>query len=406
MLRVSSIFSQMLQLFSRAEFERAVIEHRAERHARGFTCWGQFVAMLFCHLGRAQSLREICGGLRATEGKLRHLGLPDAPKRSTLAYANEHRPWQLYRSVFYQLLSRCREVAGSHGFRFKNPLLSLDASLIELCATVFDWAQYRRTKGAVKLHLLLDHQGLLPSYAVVTEGRVHESRIARTLRFEPGTIVVFDRGYNDYAWFAALDAAGVFFVTRMKDNTDYGVVERRPIPERGSVQRDEIIFLYKAAREGGRDLFLRRLEVWDEPQQRTLVFLTNHRRFAASTIAAIYKSRWQIELFFKALKQNLRIKTFVGTSPNALQVQVWTALIALLLLKYLQLRARFGWSLSNLAALLRQQLFVYRDLWQWIDQPFQPPPLLDAVAEQIPLSWSTNLDSRNANLNREPQPGV
>jgi len=405
-LRVSSIFSQMLQLFSRAEFERAVIEHRAERHARGFTCWGQFVAMLFCHLGRAQSLREICGGLRATEGKLRHLGLPDAPKRSTLAYANEHRPWQLYRSVFYQLLSRCREVAGSHGFRFKNPLLSLDASLIELCATVFDWAQYRRTKGAVKLHLLLDHQGLLPSYAVVTEGRVHESRIARTLRFEPGTIVVFDRGYNDYAWFAALDAAGVFFVTRMKDNTDYGVVERRPIPERGSVQRDEIIFLYKAAREGGRDLFLRRLEVWDEPQQRTLVFLTNHRRFAASTIAAIYKSRWQIELFFKALKQNLRIKTFVGTSPNALQVQVWTALIALLLLKYLQLRARFGWSLSNLAALLRQQLFVYRDLWQWIDQPFQPPPLLDAVAEQIPLSWSTNLDSRNANLNREPQPGV
>ncbi len=396
----------MLQLFSRAEFERAVIEHRAERHARGFTCWGQFVAMLFCHLGRAQSLREICGGLRATEGKLRHLGLPDAPKRSTLAYANEHRPWQLYRSVFYQLLSRCREVAGSHGFRFKNPLLSLDASLIELCATVFDWAQYRRTKGAVKLHLLLDHQGLLPSYAVVTEGRVHESRIARTLRFEPGTIVVFDRGYNDYAWFAALDAAGVFFVTRMKDNTDYGVVERRPIPERGSVQRDEIIFLYKAAREGGRDLFLRRLEVWDEPQQRTLVFLTNHRRFAASTIAAIYKSRWQIELFFKALKQNLRIKTFVGTSPNALQVQVWTALIALLLLKYLQLRARFGWSLSNLAALLRQQLFVYRDLWQWIDQPFQPPPLLDAVAEQIPLSWSTNLDSRNANLNREPQPGV
>jgi len=232
----------MLPLFSRAEFERAVGEHQAERHARGFTCWGQFVGVLFCHLGRAQSLREICGGLAASEGKLRHLGLPDAPRRSTLAYANEHRPWQLYRSVFYQLLGRCREVAGTHGFRFKNKLLSLDATLIELCATVFDWAQYRRTKGAVKLHRLLDHRGLLPSYAVVTEGRVHESRIARSLRFEPGPIVVFDRGYNDFAWFAALDRDGVFFVTRMKDNTDYGVVERRPLPERGPVQRDEIIF--------------------------------------------------------------------------------------------------------------------------------------------------------------------
>src|ERR1035437_4024304 len=242
----------MLQLFSRQEFEQAVAEHRAERHARGFSCWGQFLAMLFCHLGRAQSLREICGGLAASEGKLRHLGLPDAPKRSTLAYANEHRPWQLYRAVFYQLLGRCHEASGPHGFRFKNKLLSLDATLIELCASVFDWAQYRRTKGAVKLHLLLDHQGLLPSFALVTEGRVHESRVARTLRFDPGTIVV---------------------------------------SERGPVQRDEIVFLYKLARSGERDLFLRRVEVWDESQQRTLVFLTNHRGFAASPIAAIYRQR-------------------------------------------------------------------------------------------------------------------
>lgn len=387
MTRVSSIFSQMLQLFSRTEFERAVVEHRAERHARGFSCWGQFVAMLFCHLGRAQSLREICGGLAASEGKLRHLGLPDAPKRSTLAYANEHRPWQLYRTVFYQLLSRCREVAGTHGFRFKNKLLTLDATLIELCASVFDWAQYRRTKGAVKLHLLLDHQGLLPSFALITEGCVHESRVARSLRFEPGTIVVFDRGYADYDWFAALDAQGVFFVTRLKENADYGVVERRPVPESSAVRRDEIIFLYKAARGGHLDLFLRRIEVWDEEQKRILVFLTNHRGFAASTIAAVYRQRWQIELFFKALKQNLRIKTFVGTSSNALQIQIWTALIALLVLKYLQLRARFGWSLSNLTALLRQQLFVYRDLIAWIDEPFQPPPLLDLAAEQLVLSW-------------------
>ncbi len=184
----------MLQLFSRAEFERAVVEHRAERHARGFSCWGQFVAMLFCHLGRAQSLREICGGLAASEGKLRHLGLPDAPKRSTLAYANEHRPWQVYRSVFYQLLGRCREVAGGHGFRFKNKLLSLDATLIELCATVFDWAHYRRTKGAVKLHLLLDHQGLLPSCAVITEGRVHGDTFYVRLHAVSHTLANFEQG--------------------------------------------------------------------------------------------------------------------------------------------------------------------------------------------------------------------
>jgi hypothetical protein len=332
-------------------------------------------------------LREICGGLAASEGKLRHLGLPDAPKRSTLAYANEHRPWALYRSVFYQLLGRCREVAGSHGFRFKNKLLTLDATLIELCASVFDWAQCERTKGAVKLHLLLDHQGLLPGFALITEGRVHESRVARSLRFEPGTIVVFDRGCADYDWFATLNAEGAFFVTRMKDNADYGVVERRPVPEHGAVRRDEIIFLYKAVRRENYDLFLRRIEVWDEEQQRGMVFLTNHRVFAASTIAAVYRQRWQIELFFKALKQNLRIKTFVGTSPNALPIQIWTALIALLVLKYLQLRARFGWSLSHLAALLRQQLFVYRDLFAWIDEPFQPPPLLDPGTEQLALIW-------------------
>jgi len=251
----------------------------------------------------------------------------------------------------------------------------------------------------VKLHLLLDHQGLLPSYAVVTEGRVHESRVARTLRFEPGTIVVFDHGYNDYAWFAALDANGVYFVTRIKDNTDYGVLERRPVLERGLVQRDEIIFLfYKLAQRGTRSVPAPHRGLGPSPATH-LGVSQHHPDFAASTIAAVYRQRWQIELFFKALKQNLRIKTFVGTSANALQIQLWTALIALLVLKYLQLRARFGWSLSNLAALLRQQLFVYRELWEWIDQPFQPPPLLATAVVQIPLSWSSNLDSRNANLN-------
>lgn len=390
MNRVCSIFSQMLQLFSRLQFESAVRQHKAERHARGFTCWGQFVAMLFCQLGHAQSLREICGGLAASEGKLKHLGLPAAPARSTLGYANEHRPWQLYQTVFQQLLEKCQQVVASapgkkkRKFRFKNRLLSLDATVIALCVSAFDWAQFRRTKGAVKLHLLLDHDGHLPSFAVVTEGKLHEVQVARQLHFAPGTILAIDRGYTDYEWFARLSEEKVYFVTRLKDNADYAVVEEREIPQRKGVRRDQVIFFYKLARTGV-DCFFRRVEYYDEKTDARLVFLTNHLSLAAATVAAVYKERWAIELFFKALKQNLRVKTFIGTSENALQIQIWTALIALLLIKYLQLRATFGWSLSNLVSLLRQQLFVYRDLWAWIDNPFQPPLLVTPALEQLPL---------------------
>ena len=210
MSQVCSIFSQLLKLFPRAEFEQAVRQHRGERHARGFTCWGQFVAMLFCQLGRAQSLREICGGLAASQGKLRHLGLSAAPPRSTLAYANRQRPWQIYETVFQQLLAKCRGAAPGHKFRFKNKLLSLDASVIDLCASLFDWAQFRRTKGAVKLHLVLDHDGYLPSFCVVTDGKTPDLAPARQMLFDPGTIVVFDRGYNDLRLVRRAERAGRF----------------------------------------------------------------------------------------------------------------------------------------------------------------------------------------------------
>jgi hypothetical protein len=389
--RVSSIFSQILQLIPRLEFESAVRQHHAERHARGFTSWGQFIAMLFCQLGHAKSLREICGGLAASEGKLRHLGLPTAPSRSTLAYANEHRPWQLHRTVFEQLLAKCQILVASQPetrkkrkFRSKNALLSVDATVIDLCATMFDWAKFRLTKGAVKLHLLLDHDGYLPSFAVITEGKKHEVRVARQMQFAPGAILVFDRGYTDYQWFMSLTKQGVYFVTRLKENADYGVVEKREVPQRRGVLRDEVIFLYKLA-QSSKEAFFRRIEFYDEERDRVLVFLTNHLELAAATVAAIYKERWQIELFFRALKQSLRVKTFVGTSANALKTQLWTALIAILLVKYLQLRSTFGWSLSNLVALLRQQLFVYRDLWAWIDDPFQPPPIPERWSEQLTL---------------------
>ena len=204
------------------------------------------------------------------------------------------------------------------------------------------------------------------------------------MQFTPGTLLVFDRGYTDYDWFASLQEQGVHFVTRLKENADYGVVEERPLPQRRGVLRDEVVFFYQLA-QAGREAYFRRVEFYDEEQDRVLVFLTNHLGLAAATLAAVYKERWQIELFFRALKQSLRVKTFVGTSANALKTQLWTALIALLLVKYLQLKSTFGWSLSNLVALLRQQLFVYRDLWVWIDDPFQPPPLPATLPEQLAL---------------------
>jgi hypothetical protein len=278
--------------------------------------------------------------------------------------------------LFYTTLERCRAEAltrGQRKFRFKHKLLSLDASMVELCAESFDWAQYKRTKGALKLHLVLDHDGYLPCYAVMTEGKTADITEARKMHFESGTLLVFDRGYSDYDWWLNLTRAGVNFVTRLKDSASYGVVESRPVPENSNVLRDEVIVLV-SQQEVGPEARLRRIEVWVEEKNESMAFVTNNLQLAARTIARIYKERWQIELFFKALKQGLKVKTFVGTTENAVQIQIWTALIAMLILKYLQLKSTFGWSLSNLIALLRQQLFVHRDLWKWIHDPFQAPP--------------------------------
>ncbi len=390
MNRFSSIFGQILHLFPRREFFEAVEATRAEKGAKGFSCWEQFVAMMFCQLGQANSLREICGGLASCFGKARHLGIQDAPKRSTLAYANEHRPWQLYEKLFYQLLGRCQGLEfGKRKFRFKNRLFSLDASLVRLCTSLFDWAKYRQTKGAVKLHLLLDHEGYLPVFACITTGKIHEVRIARMLNFPAGSIVAVDRGYLDYELFWSWTQSGVFFVTRQKDNAHYRIVEERAIPKNRSILSDQLIELEGFYSHRNYPVPLRRLEVWDAENEQIIVLLTNHLDFGATTIAAIYKDRWQIEIFFKTIKQNLKIKTFVGTSANALLIQIWTALIAILVLKYLKYRSQFQWSLSNLVAMLRYNLFTYRDLWVWIDQPYEPPPVA-VYQEQMALNWTAS----------------
>lgn len=342
--------------------------------------------MMFCQLAQAKSLREICGGLKSSLGKLNHLGLQQAPKRSTLAYANSNRPWQVYQDLFYDLLERCRQAAPGHRFRFRNKLYSLDATVIDLALSLFDWASYTRIKGAVKLHLLIDHDGYLPTYAHITEGNVPDLEVARTLELPAGSIVAMDRGYNDYKLFGDWTAKGVFFVTRLKKEAAYLVTAIYDSTRKGGVEADLEITLTRPESQQACPYRLRLVRYRDPETGRLFEFLTNNHALSPLTIAGIYRERWQVELFFKALKQNLKIKTFVGTSPNALKTQIWTALISMLLLKFLQLKARRNWSLSNLVALLRWNLFTYRDLWKWLDDPFGVPPG-KPVVQQLELSW-------------------
>lgn len=384
MQQFCSVFQQILNLFSRTEFEQLAKRRGAERHARGFRSWTQFVAMMFCHLGRAQSLREICDGLRSATGKLSHLGIR-APSRATLAYANEHRSWELFQDVFFVLLRRCEAIAPKKKLRIKAKLYSLDSTTIDLCLKLFDWAKFRRAKGAVKVHLLLDHDGHLPCFAVITDGKTHDLRPARALDLPDGAVLVVDRAYLDYHWLRQLGERGVTYVTRLKSSTKYQIVRTRPLPTNaGAIVSDEDILLVQAKQYEFVPLRARRVVMIDPISGKRFEFLTNNTTWAASTIAAIYKERWKVEQFFRALKQNLRVKTFVGTSANAVKIQVWTALIAILILKYLQLLSRRGWSLSNLVAMLRFHLFSYRNLTALLDQPFAPPEDFES-ARQLSL---------------------
>jgi len=386
MNKFNSIFGQLLTLFPRVQFEQFTVKTKANKGIKGFPCWDHFVSMLFCQLGQAHSLREICGGLSTALGRVVHLGIKAAPKRSTLAYANEHRSWELYKLLFFHLLEICQTQFGSkHKFRFKNKLLSFDASLISLCATMFEWAKYRQTKGAIKLHLLLDHAGYLPVFINITEGRKHEVKVFKTLTFDPGTIIVFDRGLIDYTLWGRWCANGLFFVTRLKDNADFKVIENRQVPRNRNIRLDQVIKLDGFYSKEKCPYLLRRIQVWVDEKKEIIDFITNQLDFGATTIANIYKDRWQIEMFFKALKQNLHVKTFVGTSANAVMIQIWTALIAILILKYLKAKSKLKWSLSNLAAMLRMNLLVYKELWNWLDQPYYSSPPRP-IAQQLAMA--------------------
>jgi hypothetical protein len=332
--------------------------------------------MLFCQFTQAKSLREISDGLAVTCGKLNHLGLRAAPAKSTLAYANAHRPYKLFENLFSQILALCREESPGKKkkFRFKNKLLSLDSTTIDLCFSLFPWADFRQTKGAVKLHLLLDHDGYLPDFAVITDGKHHDVSVACNFTLPVGSIIAVDRGYCDFNLFAHWNRSGVFFVTRLRDNAAYEVIQDYSVPLHSNVLKDQDIRFTGPQTSLKYPEQLRRVVVWDKENQKEIELLTNHLDFGATTIGQIYRDRWEIELFFKVLKQHLKIKTFVGTSPNALKTQIWTALIAILLLRYLQFKSKFNLPLCRLVALLHLNLFSYRNLWDWLNNPFETPP--------------------------------
>jgi Transposase DDE domain/Domain of unknown function (DUF4372) len=368
----NTAFAQLLKLVPRHRFEVLAERHHRGRRFRKTSRWSQFVALAFGQLAGRQSLRDVVANACAQARRWYHLGARPIT-RSTLARLNREQPCELYRELFGTLYEQCRKVAPRHGFRFKQPLYSLDASLIELSLKVFPWADYNRTKGGMKLHLALDHSGYIPAFAVITEGRVHEAPVAGRCRFPRGSVLACDRGFTDYAWYKSLNEQGVFFVTRQRKNARYRVVARRTVAHRAGLSSDQTIRLTGTQLAKVEMPELRRIGYRDLETGQHYVFLTNAFHLSAKTIADIYKQRWQIELFFKWIKQNLKIKSFLGTSRNAVMTQIWIALCVSLMVAYLKFLSRCRHSAQQILRLLQLNLFVRRDLYRLLCEPPPPP---------------------------------
>lgn len=370
-----NLFSQILSLVPRDKFHKIAVKHKVDKHSKGITPWSHFVAMLFCQFSGADSLRSITGGLLSSQGNLSHLGVEQSPSRSNLSYLNAKRDYRFFKDLYFMLW---QQLSSEHTFvrkkllKLKRPVYLIDATVIPLCLELFDWAKYRTKKGAAKIHMVLDYDGCLPVFADLTQGKTHEITIARTKAFPPGSLLVFDMGYIDYKWMNHLDSTGKYFVTRAKDNMAYSIMSDNPIPDSKAdrIKADRRITLFGDQAEKNYPNDLRLVSYWDSTTNREFNFLTNNHSWSAQTVADCYKERWNIESFFKQLKQELNVKSFVGTSENAVQIQLWTALITILLLKYMQARCKHQWNLSNMVSFIRLHLFVKTALWEWLNQPF------------------------------------
>ncbi len=384
-----TLFAQIFQKFNKKSFDKLVEKNQSNKHSKGNDAWTHFVTMVFCQFSKSNSLNEVCNGMRSATGDLNHLGLIKAMKRSSLAYNNQHRSWEVFRDMYFELydhfapgLKKARKILP------KRKIYLLDSTVIDLCLEVFDWAHFRKKKGAIKLHTVLDFDGCLPVFVDMTNGKVHDVKAAQDIEFPTASIVVADRGYVDFKWMSQLDNCGVFFVIRGKENIKFDLTERelRPSDQKNaSIDIDWNVFLTLPATREKYDKQLRMVQVWDEETDQYLELLTNNFTWTASTIAELYKRRWSIESFFKGIKSNLKIKSFIGTSPNAVMIQIWTALISILLLKVLQKEAKHPWHLSNLVAFVRLNLFVKIDLKLWLDKPFLDPDEIKNLSTQTVL---------------------
>lgn len=380
----NTVFAQWLKLIDRHDFQNLHCgQFRPQRKYRQLSQWGQFAVMVFAQITGRASLRDICDSLQTQSGRLYHLGIQQV-KKSTLADANNNRSSEFYQAFFEKVYQRCAAIApGKKKFRFKNKLYSLDASTVDLCLSVFPWAKFRSTKGGIKLHTLLDHDGYIPRFASITDAKISDLAFARTLTLPTGSIVAADRAYIDFAWLYKLDKRKNYLVTRLKKNIKYKVAERRSVLKSKGVTSDQTIIL-TGTKASDCPIPLRRIGYKDPYSSKHYVFLTNNFNLAGKTIADIYKSRWEIELFFKWLKQNLKIKTFLGTSKNAVMTQIWIALITMMLLSYMKFLAKIGKTITQIQRLLQLNLFKRQDLWEL----FVPPLVKHKTSNQRNLLFN------------------
>lgn len=385
-----SLFSQCLQLLDRVQFQSLVKKHQSDKYTKGINSWTHLVAMIFCHMAKSASVREISDGLRSAAGNLNHLGVARSPCKSSMSYINSHRSWELFKDYYFALLDRYETSLAKrrkYGYQLKRKIFLQDSTTISLCLSLFNWAKFRAKKGAIKLHTVLDYDTALPVFLHLTEGKMHDSKITDMTRFPVGSVVVMDRGFFKLKYLNNLDSSGVFFVTRLKDQIDFSAIEDLVInPNYLNIISDQKIILQGERSSTRYPGMLRKVSIYDPQKKQHLNLLTNNFSWTADTISKLYKARWDIEIFFKQIKQVLRVKTFVGTSANAVLIQVWTAMITMLILRYLQNRAKHKWHLSNLAAMVRTHLFSKIEMMKWLDSPFaqsnSPPgkfPLLDLI---------------------------
>ena len=372
-----NLFSQIISKLERTSFKKIVPKRLTDKHQKGYDSWTHLVSMLFCQFAKSQSVRDISNGLRSATGNLNHLGIQRAPSKSTVSYQNKNRDWTIFRDYYYQLLWGLGQQSGfkQRKFRIKSKIFLLDSSTISLCLSLFDWAKYKTHKGAVKMHTLLDYDGNLPAYVNITDGKTADNKGAYDVPLLKGSVIVADRFYNDFSLLNVWDSKGVYFVIRHKDNIKFRTIRENELPVNRyeNILKDEIIELTGNTSKKKYSKRLRRIAIWNEENQQVIEVITNQMSWTANTVSELYKSRWQIEIFFREIKQLLHIKSFIGTSENAVMIQIWTALITILVLKFLKEISKYGWQLSNLVAFIRLNLFVKRDLQKWLDKPFDEP---------------------------------